>query len=45
MAGGGVKADIYGATDDIGYFAVETHAHSISMTVLHLMGLDHTPHV
>lgn len=45
MAGGGVKGGfIYGATDDIGYFAVEDrmHIHDFHATVLHLMGLDHT---
>jgi hypothetical protein len=45
MAGGGVKPGfIYGATDDIGYFAVEDrmHVHDFHATVLHLMGLDHT---
>ena len=45
MAGGGVKPGfIYGATDDIGYFAVEDrmHIHDFHATVLHLMGLDHT---
>ena len=33
-----------GATDDIGYFAVEDrmHIHDFHATVLHLMGLDHT---
>jgi len=44
MAGGGVKPGfIYGATDDIGYFAVEDrmHIHDFHATVLHLMGLDH----
>src|SRR5882672_1722339 len=43
MAGGGVKPGfIYGATDDIGYFAVEDrmHIHDFHATVLHLMGLD-----
>jgi hypothetical protein len=45
MAGGGVKGGyIYGATDDIGYFAVEDrmHIHDFHATVLHLMGIDHT---
>jgi Protein of unknown function (DUF1501) len=44
MAGGGVKAGfIYGATDDIGYYAVEDrmHIHDFHATVLHLLGLDH----
>jgi hypothetical protein len=44
MAGGGVKAGfVYGATDEIGYHAVEDrmHIHDFHATVLHLMGLDH----
>lgn len=44
MAGGGVKAGfVYGATDDIGYHAVEDrmHIHDFHATVLHLLGLDH----
>jgi hypothetical protein len=45
MAGGGVKRGIsYGATDDLGYHAVENrmHVHDLQATILHLMGLDHT---
>ncbi|MCB1090384.1 MAG: DUF1501 domain-containing protein, partial [Verrucomicrobiae bacterium] len=44
MAGGGVKGGItYGATDEIGYEAVEKpmHIHDWHATVLHLLGLDH----
>ena len=44
MAGGGVKPGfVYGATDEIGYHAVEDrmHIHDFHATVLHLMGLDH----
>ena len=44
MAGGGVKPGfVYGATDDIGYHAVEDrmHIHDFHATVLRLMGLDH----
>ena len=44
MAGGGTKAGfVYGATDDIGYHAVEArmHIHDFHATVLHLLGLDH----
>jgi hypothetical protein len=44
MAGGGVKPGfIYGATDDIGYHAVEDrmHIHDFHATVLHLLGFDH----
>ena len=45
MAGGGVKAGLaYGATDDVGYEAVEkpVHIHDWHATILHLLGLDHT---
>jgi hypothetical protein len=44
MAGGGVKPGfIYGATDEIGYHAVEDrmHIHDFHATVLHLLGLNH----
>ncbi len=44
MAGGGVKPGfIYGATDELGYHAVEDrmHIHDFHATVLHLMGMDH----
>jgi len=44
MAGGGVKPGItYGATDDLGYFAVENpvHVHDFHATMLHLLGVDH----
>ncbi len=44
MAGGGVKGGtVYGATDEIGYAAVENkmHVHDLHATILHLMGLDH----
>ncbi len=44
MAGGGVKGGfIYGATDEIGYHAVEDrmHIHDFHATVLHLLGIDH----
>jgi hypothetical protein len=44
MAGGGVKPGfIYGATDEIGYHAVEDrmHIHDFHATVLHLLGFDH----
>jgi hypothetical protein len=45
LAGGGVKAGInFGATDELGYAAVEdrVHIHDLQATVLHLLGLDHT---
>jgi hypothetical protein len=44
MAGGGVQGGLgYGATDDIGYQAVErpVHIHDLHATILHLLGLDH----
>ena len=44
MAGGGTRRGfIYGATDEIGYHAVEDrmHIHDFHATVLHLMGLNH----
>jgi len=44
MAGGGVKSGfVYGATDEIGYYAVEDrmHIHDFHATVLHLLGLEH----
>lgn len=45
MAGGGVKGGFsYGATDPLGYEAVENrcHIHDWHATILHLLGLDHT---
>jgi hypothetical protein len=44
MAGGGVRGGVtYGATDEIGLYAVENkaHVHDIHATILHLLGLDH----
>jgi len=44
MAGGGVKGgQVVGATDEIGYNAVEdpVHVHDMQATVLHLLGMDH----
>ena len=44
LAGGGVKGGVqYGATDDLGFEAVENrmHLHDLHATLLHLMGLDH----
>ena len=44
MAGGGVKPGIsYGATDDLGYHAVEdvVHVRDLHATMLHLLGIDH----
>jgi hypothetical protein len=45
MAGGGVKAGtVHGATDELGFKAVEkpVHVHDLQATMLHLLGLDHT---
>ncbi|MFO0922355.1 MAG: DUF1501 domain-containing protein [Pirellulales bacterium] len=44
MAGGGVKGgQVYGATDEFGFKAVENrmHVHDLHATMLHLMGFDH----
>ena len=44
MAGGGVKGGFsYGATDDLGYEAVNgrVHTHDWHATILHLLGMDH----
>ncbi len=44
LAGGGVKGGTaYGATDELGFEAVENkvHVHDLHATILHLMGLDH----
>lgn len=44
MAGGGVKGGItYGATDELGYNAVENpvHVRDLHATMLHLLGIDH----
>ena len=45
LAGGGVRGGMtYGATDDLGWDAVENrvHVHDLHATILHLLGLDHT---
>ena len=44
LAGGGVKAGYaHGATDDLGFAAVEgkVHMHDLHATILHLLGMDH----
>ncbi len=44
LAGGGVKGgQIYGATDEFGFQAVENpvHVHDLHATILHLLGFDH----
>jgi uncharacterized protein (DUF1501 family) len=45
LAGGGVKKGLtLGATDDLGFNAVEdkVHVHDLQATILHLLGFDHT---
>jgi hypothetical protein len=45
LAGAGVRGGMtYGATDELGYRAVErpVHVHDLHATVLHLLGFDHT---
>jgi hypothetical protein len=44
MAGGGVRGGVtYGATDEIGLYAIENKAHvnDIHATILHLLGINH----
>jgi hypothetical protein len=44
LAGGGIRGGMaFGATDDIGYRAVENrvHVHDLHATILHLLGFDH----
>jgi uncharacterized protein (DUF1501 family) len=44
LAGGGIRGGItYGATDELGYRAVENvvPVHDLQATILHLMGIDH----
>jgi len=44
MAGGGVRrGTVYGATDELGYRAVENplEMHDLHATILHLLGVDH----
>ena len=45
LAGGGVKGgQVYGATDEFGFRAVEKpmHVHDLHATILRLLGFDHT---
>ncbi len=45
MAGGGVKGgQVYGATDEFGFKAVDkpVHVHDLHATILRLLGFDHT---
>ncbi len=44
LAGGGIKGgQAYGATDELGYYAVENKVQvaDLHATVLHLLGLNH----
>lgn len=44
LAGGGIRGGVgYGATDELGYSAVEhpTYSYDLHATALHLLGLDH----
>lgn len=44
LAGGGIRPGMtYGATDDLGYYAVENpvHVHDLHATMLYLLGIDH----
>jgi uncharacterized protein (DUF1501 family) len=44
LAGGGIKSGItYGATDDLGYHAVDNvvHVRDLHATMLYLLGIDH----
>jgi uncharacterized protein (DUF1501 family) len=44
LAGGGVRGGLgYGATDELGYYAVENpvHVRDLHATALHLLGIDH----
>ena len=44
LAGGGIKpGTTYGATDELGFKAVDkvTHSYELHATALHLLGLDH----
>jgi uncharacterized protein (DUF1501 family) len=45
LAGGGIKGgQVYGATDEFGFAAVENrvHVHDLHATMLRLLGFDHT---
>jgi uncharacterized protein (DUF1501 family) len=44
LAGGGVRGGhVHGATDELGFEAVEdkVHVHDLHATILHLLGFDH----
>ena len=45
LAGGGIKGGMsYGATDELGYNAVDdrVHVRDLHATMLHLLGIDHS---
>jgi hypothetical protein len=45
LAGGGVRGGLtHGATDELGYYAVENpvHVRDLHATMLHVLGIDHT---
>jgi hypothetical protein len=45
LAGGGIKGgQSIGATDELGFYAVEdrVHVHDLQATILHVLGLEHT---
>ena len=44
MAGGGIRPGVtHGATDELGYAAIEdvVHVHDLHATMLHQLGIDH----
>ena len=44
LAGGGIRnGEVFGATDEFGWYATENkvHVHDLHATILHLMGIDH----
>ncbi|MBM3735759.1 MAG: DUF1501 domain-containing protein [Acidobacteria bacterium] len=45
LAGGGIKGgQVFGATDDLGFFITDNkvHTHDLQATILHCLGFDHT---
>ena len=45
MAGGGIRRGMgYGATDELGYYAVDNvvHVRDLHATMLHALGIDHS---
>ena len=43
LAGGGVRPQVYGETDEFGYNVARdpVHVHDLHATILHLLGIDH----